>query len=90
MEINHKILSLNSTPQNAVTRGNGHSMNTLSIQNISNSGNAYLGNSLVTTTNFGYKVCPGQSFCIEMAFSNNIYAVGDSGVQIAVMEVHRA
>jgi hypothetical protein len=90
MDISHKILSLNSTPQNAVTRGNGHSMNTLNIQNISSSGNAYLGDPSVTTTNFGYKIYPGQSFSIEMAWSNNIYVVGDSGVQVAIIEAHRS
>lgn len=52
-------------------------------------GFAYLGNSTVSTTNYGHKLYPGQSFIIEMAYSDNMYAVGDTGVKIAVMELDR-
>ena len=90
MRLNHKIVTLNSTPQNLVTRETVHSVNTLTIQNIMSTGYAYLGSESVSSSDFGHKLYPGQSFVIELAWSDNIYAVGDSGVQVAVMELDRA
>ena len=52
-------------------------------------GYAYLGSESVSSSDFGHKLYPGQSFVIELAWSDNIYAVGDSGVQVAVMELDR-
>ena len=89
MHLNHKIVTLDSTPQNLVTRETVHSANTLTIQNIMSSGYAYLGSEFVSFNNFGHKLYPGQSFVIELAWSDNIYAIGDSGVQVAVMELDR-
>ena len=89
MRLKHKIASLDATPQNLVTRETVHSLNTLSVQNISDVGFAYLGSENVTTSDFGYKLYPGQSFIIELSYGDNIYAVGDVGVQVAVLEVDR-
>ena len=82
-------MTLNSTPQNLVTRENVHSVNTLTVQNIMSTGYAYLGNDSVTSSVFGHKLFPGQSFTIELAWSDNLYVVGDEGVQVAVMEIDR-
>lgn len=89
MQLKHRIVALNGTAQNLVVREATDSRNTLSIQNVANIGFAYLGNSTVTTTNYGYKLFPGQSFIIEMASSDDIYAVGDSGVSVAIFNIDR-
>lgn len=89
MQLKHQILTLNSTPQNLVTRETVHSLNTLSVQNIMTTGYAYLGNENVSLTNYGHKLYPGQSFTIELSWSDNLYAIGDSGVKVAVMEIDR-
>jgi len=89
MKLSHKIVTLNGTPQNLVTREEIHSTNTLSIQNIMGAGYAYLGNENVSLSSFGHKLYPGQSFTIELSYSDNIYAIGDAGVQVAVMELDR-
>jgi hypothetical protein len=89
MQLKHKLLTLNSTPQNLVTREDVHSLNTLSVQNIMTAGYAYLGNENVSTSNYGHKLYPGQSFTIELAWSDNLYAIGDSGVQVAILEIDR-
>jgi hypothetical protein len=90
MQLKHRILTLNSTPQNLVIREATDARNTMSVQNIMDSGYAYLGNSSVTTSNFGHKLYPGQSFTIEMASSDDLYAVGDNGVQVAIFIIDRA
>ena len=89
MQLKQRILSLNSTPQNLVYRETVHSVNTLVVQNISQIGFAYIGTSSVSSSIFGFKLFPGQSFTVELAYSDNLYAAGDSGVQVSVLELDR-
>jgi hypothetical protein len=84
MQLKHRIITLSSTPQRLNVREVIDSRSTLSVQNIMNVGYAYLGNSEVTTTNFGHKLYPSQSFTIEMSSGDDLWAVGDSGVQVAI------
>ena len=90
MRSRHKIQALNSTPVNLVVREITDSRNSMSIQNISNAGFAYLGAEGVTTTNFGIKLFPGQIYTIELASSDDVWAVGDSGVSVAVFNIDRS
>jgi hypothetical protein len=84
MQLKHRIITLNSTPQRLNIRETIDSRSTLSVQNIMTTGYAYLGNSSVTTTSYGHKLYPAQSFTIEMATGDDLWAVGDSGVQVAI------
>ena len=90
MKIRHKIQSLNSTAVNLVVRETTDARNSMSIQNVSGTGFAYLGNETVTTSNFGIKLFPGQIYTIEFAPSDDIWAVGDSGVQVAIFNIDRS
>lgn len=90
MRSRHKIQSLNSTPVNLVEREATDARNSMSIQNVSNTGFAYLGAAGVTTTDFGIKLFPGQIYTIELASSDNIWAVGDSGVSVAIFNIDRS
>ena len=90
MQLRHKIITLNSTAQSIVDKTSAvDSRCTLSVQNIMPTGYAYLGNSTVSTSNFGHKLYPGQSFTIELSTNDNLFAVGDSGVQVAIFEIDR-
>lgn len=91
MKLDHRIVTLNSTSQNLVNKTSEvDSRCTLSVQNIMTTGYAYLGNASVSTTNYGHKLYPGQSFIIELSQSDNLYAVGDNGVQVSLFELDRA
>jgi len=90
MKARHKIQALNSTPVNLVVREATDSINSMSIQNISNVGFAYIGAEGVTTSSFGIKLFPGQIYTIELAPSDNIWAVGDSGVSVAIFNIDRS
>ncbi len=91
MKLDHRIVTLNSTATSLVNKSSAvDSRCTLSIQNIKTIGYAYLGNASVTTTNYGHKLYPGQSFTIELSKSDDLYAVGDSGVQVALFEIDRS
>lgn len=81
--IRHEVVALNSTPLDLTINGVIDPLIVLSIQNIMSSGYAYLGNEKVSKTNYGHKLYPGQSFTIELAPNDKLYAVGDSGVSVA-------
>jgi hypothetical protein len=82
--IKQKIQPLSSTPVELSYTGLIDPHAVLSIQNIMSSGYAYLGNENVSSENYGHKLYPGQSFSIEMAPSDQLFAVGDSGVSVAI------
>lgn len=90
MRLRHKVQTLNSAPVNLVAKEATDAMSSLSIQNVSNIGFAYLGNESVTPSDFGIKLFPGQIYTIELSSSDNIWAVGDTGVQIAIFNIDRS
>lgn len=90
MKLDHRIVTLNNTAQSLVNKSSPiDSRCTLSIQNIMNTGYAYIGNASVTNSSYGHKLYPGQSFTIELSKGDDLYAVADSGVQVALFEIDR-
>jgi hypothetical protein len=81
--IRQEIVQLGSSPIDLTVTGVIDPLTVMSVQNIMSSGYAYLGNENVSTSNYGHKLYPGQSFTIELAPNDKLYAVGDSGVSIA-------
>ena len=85
--IRQSIILLNSTPLDLTRSGVLDRPMVLSIQNIMSSGYAYLGNESVSSSIYGHRLYPGQSFTIELAPSDRIFAVGDSGVSVALFKL---
>jgi hypothetical protein len=83
MVIRQEIIALNSTPVDLTLSGSIDPCLAVSIQNIMTTGFAYLGNENVSSSLYGHKLYPGQSFTIELAPNDKIFAVGDAGVSIA-------
>ena len=86
--IRHGIVSLSGTAVELTTPDADTSFgvdvpNTVSIQNLHGTGNAYLGSSTVTTISYGFKLGPGQTFSIDLGAKDRLYAVGDAGVSVA-------
>lgn len=84
MQIKHRIVSLSEAPLDLTTNNVIDPFISMSIQNIMTTGYAYIGGENVSTSDYGHKLYPGQSFTIDLAPKDSIYAVGDAGVQIAV------
>ena len=82
--IRQRIQALNGTPLDLTYTGAVDPLSVLSIQNIMTSGYAYLGNENVSSAEYGHKLYPGQSFTIELAPNDKLFAVGDTGVSIAI------
>lgn len=85
-----KNLTLNGTAQELTINDAVDNPNSISIQNSSESGYAYLGNEGVTSSNYGHKLFPGQSFSTDLGANDQIWAVGDSGVTVAVFILEKA
>lgn len=85
--LRHRIVALNSTPVLMTTHEPVDRLNVLSIQNIMNTGYAYLGSSNVSSSVYGHKLYPGQSFTIELAPNDRVWAVGDAGVSVAIFNL---
>lgn len=64
--------------------------NSLIVQNTSTSGYIYIGKIDVTTSNYGYKLYPAQSFAIELDASDQIYACGDTGTTASVLILEKS
>ena len=78
-------LTLNGTAQELTINDIVDTSNTLSVQNLSDTGYAYLGSASVTSSTYGHKLFPGQSFSIELEPNDQLWAAGDSGVTVAVL-----
>ena len=82
--IKHRVQLLTSTPVELSQTAVIDPPVSISVQNIMNSGYAYIGGADVSTVNYGHKLYPRQSFTIELAPNDKLYAVGDSGVSVAI------
>lgn len=84
-EIRTRNLSLNGTPQElTVYDSEANRKNSLSVQNTHPTAMVYIGTSSVSSTNFGHKLFPKQSFSIDLNPLDRIYAVGETGATVAV------
>jgi hypothetical protein len=63
--------------------------NSISIQNTSPTGFAYIGNENVSSSSYGFKLYPGQSFMADLAADYQIWAIGDNNVTVAVMIIEK-
>jgi hypothetical protein len=83
-------LTLNGTPQELTIDDAVDSPNSISIQNTSDTGYAYIGTQTVSSTSYGHKLFPGQSFFIDLGAENKLYATGDTGVTVSVLILEKA
>ena len=82
--ITTRNLTLNSTPVELTVDTVIDTPTSISIQNTSNDKYAYIGGADVSSSNYGHKLFPAQSFSIDVNPYDAIYAVGDSGVTVAI------
>jgi hypothetical protein len=85
----HEILTLSDSEATELTpEGKIHSGLDLTIQNLSETANIYIGTESVTTTDYGYKLTPGAGFSIELNPRDELYAVSDvDETQAALLRV---
>ena len=82
--ITTRNLSLNSTPVELSVDTIVDTPTCLSVQNTSSTQFAYIGGPDVSSTNYGHKLYPAQTFTIDLNPYDALYAVGDTGATVAV------
>lgn len=54
----------------------------ISVQNLDSQAYVYLGDSTVTSSSYGYRIDPGQTFTADLRPSEELYAVGSSSIAV--------
>jgi len=89
--IRHALKTLSTTtPVELTIDDNINGVNTLIIQNISETAFVYIGGSNVSSSDYGFKLYPKQAFTVELRPFDRIYAVGSQSFNIACMSIERA
>lgn len=89
--IRHEIKTLSTTtPIELTIEDSINFVCTLVIQNIDSSGYVYIGNNLVSSSNYGFLLYPNQAFTIELRPYDRIYAVGSAATSVVCMSIERS
>ena len=90
--VRHQVKSISSTEATSLDIAETiRSSYTLIVQNINASGYIYVGNNDVTSSNFGYKIYPGQGITVELPSRTIMYAIAsDVDMSASIMEIDRA
>jgi hypothetical protein len=93
MSIAHQLVTLsNSTPTILTvpfaSEPDYSQSLSISIQNLDSSKYAYIGNSGVSSSSYGFRLSPGQSVSFDLAPQDELYAVcSDTSMQVAVIRI---
>lgn len=84
MTLSHALVTLNTTTPQILTIPSAQEADysnslTISIQNLHTSHFVYLGSSSVSTTSYGFRIDPGQTWTSDLHPEDEIYAVTDTG-----------
>lgn len=83
--------SLNqTTPVELTINDNINGVNTLIIQNTSDTEYVYLGCDGVSQYNYGFMLYPRQAFTVELRPFDRIYGVSSAEVSIPCMSIERS
>lgn len=82
----HAIVTLNSSTAVNLTSGYDSGFD-ITIQNIDNAAFVYIGGIDVSSSNFGYKLNPGNAFSVSLSGEDDLYAISSSSSQIAVLKL---
>lgn len=82
----HRIELIGSVAQR-ITPNGSHSGMDITLQNVSDSATIYIGGEGVSTTNYGFRLSPGQAFSIELPGLDALYAAAsDTDTPLAILQ----
>ena len=71
-----------------ITPNGTHSGMDITIQNVNESGNIYVGGEGVSTTNYGYKIMPNNAISFELPGLDALYLIADvADSQAAILTI---
>ena len=87
--IRTRNLTLTSSPVEATLQDSVDAPTSISIENTATTGFAYIGTSSVSSSNYGFKIYPAQTFVADLDPYEKLYVMGDSGVTVAILILDR-
>jgi len=81
----HRIYTLTTATQTAITPPGKHSGMDITIQNVNDSGYIYVGDSGVTTTNYGYRIAPNTAISFELSGQDDLYLIAENADMLAAV-----
>ena len=89
--IRHSIKPLSTTvPTELTIEDSVNSVCTLVIQNVDSTNYIYIGNSSVSSSNYGFMIYPSQAFTIELRPYDREYAVASAAINAVCMSIERS
>jgi len=89
--IRHQIKTLSTTvPVEVTFEDSINGVCTLVVQNVDTTNNVYIGNSNVSSLNYGFLLYPKQAFTAELRPADRLYAIGDAVTTVACMSIERS
>jgi hypothetical protein len=89
--IRHAIKTLSTTtPLELTIEDSINGVNTFIVQNTNDADYVYIGNSNVSSSDYGFMLYPRQAFTAELRPSDRLYAVASSAVSVACMSIERS
>jgi hypothetical protein len=79
-------LTLSSTPTLLTIIDSLETLNTISIQNTSESATLYLGGESVSSSSYGVRLLAGQIWSADLGAYDKIYAVGTGTIAVLILE----
>lgn len=85
---NHRIELIGAVAKR-ITPAGLHSGMDITIQNVNESGNIYVGGEGVSTTNYGYRIAPDTAISFELPGNDSLYLIADeSNSQAAILSIN--
>lgn len=85
----HSLVTLDNVTPTRLSPAGTHSGCDLTVQNVNSTGYIYLGNSSVSSSNYGFRILPNHSISFELPGKDSMYAVASvDNMQAAVMIIN--
>lgn len=89
--IRHAIKTLSTTtPLELTIEDSINGVNTFIVQNTNETDYVYIGNSNVSSSDYGFMLYPRQAFTAELRPNDRLYAVATSAISVACMSIERS
>jgi hypothetical protein len=78
MATSHNLYTLSDTEATRLTPVGIHSGMDITLQNVHDTAYVYVGGEGVTSSNYGYRIAPGNSVAWELPEKDALYAITDT------------
>lgn len=83
----HALTTLSNTSATRLTPNGIHSGIDITIQNTHGSAYVYIGGIGVTSSNYGFRLAPGEAWSVELSGKDALYAITDTNSsKVAVLK----